>query len=429
MNGAGYVARSRCHSFRGRLRPALGFGSLILLLIAFSSRTSIALDWYRWRGPDLNGISKETGWNSVWPKEGPPQLWKASVGQGYSAVSVSQGRLYTMGVVETQETVWCLDARTGTEIWKQSYPYLFEPKYYEGGSSATPTVDGESVYTLGQTGELNCFEAATGKIVWSKNIKAELGLKVGDWGFAGSPLVQDDLLILNVGSFGTAVAKATGKLVWTTGREATGYSSPVPFTIHGQRGVALFAARAVVGVDVKTGQELWRYPWKTDYDVNVADPIITGDRVFISSGYKRGCALLEISGGRPSVIWENKNLRNHVNSSVLLDGQLYGVDDDADKQPLLRCVELATGEVRWTFKDFSCSALMAADGKLIVMGGKGELMLVQATPAACQVLAKAQVLGGRCWTTPVLSNSRIYCRNSKGDLACLDVRAKQAAAE
>jgi outer membrane protein assembly factor BamB len=408
-----------------------------LLLAAFGclggvGQSAVAsFDWYRWRGPELNGISKETGWLATWPKEGPKQLWKAAVGQGYSSVSVSHGRLYTMGVVgnadeikDGQETVSCLHAETGATIWKKNYPYAFEPKYYDGGSSATPTVDGNRVFTFGQNGTLNCFDAASGEIVWSKNIQKDLGCSVGAWGFASSPLVQDNLLILNAASAGTAVDKATGKVVWTTGKDANGYSSPVPFTMGGRRGVALFVARAVVGVDVQTGQELWRHPWKTDYDVNAADPIIEGDQVFISSGYKRGAALFKITDGKTSVVWENKNMRNHVNSCVLLDGCLYGPDDDMDRAPYLRCVELKTGEIKWTFKDFPCSASIAADGKLIVQGAKGELMVAEAKPDACKVVSKAQVLGGRCWTTPVLSNGRIYARNSQGDLACLDVRGK-----
>ena len=413
----------------GRLiRCGLAWLALALLSVpGFAAN----FDWYRWRGPDLNGISRETGWLATWPKEGPKPLWKAAVGQGYSSMSVSRGRLYTMGVVggaaeikQGQETVWCLDAETGAVLWKRSYPYAFEPKYYDGGSSATPTVDGNRVFTLGQNGTLNCFDDARGDIVWTKHLPKDLGCSVGTWGFASSPLVQDKLLILNAGSAGTALDKTTGKVVWATGPAAHGYSSAVPFTMHGRRGVALFAARAVVGVDLENGRELWRHPWKTDYDVNAADPIIVGDQVFISSGYQRGAALLRITDGRAAVLWEHKDMRNHVNSCVLLEGHLYGPDDDVDRAPYLRCLEFKTGQSRWIFKDFPCSAVMAAEGKLIVQGARGELMVAEARPDTCRVLSKAQVLGGRCWTTPVLSNGRLYARNAKGDLVCLDVRRK-----
>ena len=391
------------------------------------------IDWYRWRGPDCNGISRESGWLTNWPDAGPPVLWKAQVGQGYSSVTISQGRLYTMGVVGGddklrggQETVWCLDAQTGAVLWQQSYPYDFEPKYYDGGSSATPTVDGNRVFTLGQNGTINCFDAVSGAVVWRRHLPRELGCKVPTWGFASSPLVQGDLLILNVGSAGTALDKATGRTVWTSGSDPAGYSSAVPYQHRGQAAVALFGQRAAVGVAVKTGQLLWSFPWKTEWDVNAADPIVQGDTVFISSGYQHGAALLRLDGSKPTVLWENKAMRNHVNSSVLIDGYLYGPDDDVDRTPLLRCVEWKTGAVRWTFKDFPCSALMAADGKLIVQGSRGEIIIVQARPDVCTVLAKAQPLAGRCWTTPVLSQGRLYCRNSKGELVCLDLRKPEA---
>lgn len=390
------------------------------------------VDWYRWRGPDCNGLSRESGWLTNWPADGPRMLWKAVVGQGYSSVSVSQGRLYTMGVLGGdgklrggRETVWCLDAQTGAVLWQHSYPYDFEPKYYDGGSSATPTVDGNRVFTLGQNGTVNCLDALSGELIWTRQLARELGCKVPTWGFASSPLVQGDLLIVNVGSAGTALDKATGKVVWSSGTEPAGYSSAVPYRHGGQAAVALCVHRAAVGVAVQTGRLLWSFPWKTEWDVNAADPIVTNDLVFISSGYQRGAALLRLDGAQPSLVWENKAMRNHVNSSVLTDGFLYGPDDDVDRTPLLRCVELATGTVRWTFKDVPCSALMAADGKLIAQGTRGEVFIVEARPDACRVLAKAKPLEGRCWTTPVLSQGRLYCRNSKGELVCLDVRAPE----
>ncbi len=383
------------------------------------------VDWYRWRGPDLNGVSKETGWFSPWPQAGPRQLWKAAVGQGYSSVSVSQGRLYTMGVVDGKETVWCLDANTGAVLWKHSYPYVFQPHYYDGGSSVTPTVDGKQIFTLGQSGELFCFDAATGKVVWSKNIQQQLQVRRGEWGFAGSPLVEGKLLILNVGSFGAAVDKATGQVVWVTGKEANGYSSAVPFTSGARRGVALLTAKAVVGVEAATGKELWRHPWKTEWDINVADPIIDGDQVFVSSSYGSGGALIQFGAQPPKVLWQTKEMQNHFNSCVLLDGHLYGVNGEAGKFADLKCLDWKTGAVKWTAKGLGMGALMAAEGKLIILSEKGELVIAAATPEAFKPLARAQVLGGKCWTTPVLSHARIYARNSRGDLVCVESRGAE----
>lgn len=165
---------------------------------------------------------------------------------------------------------------------------------------------------------------------------------------------------------------------------------------------------------MKDGVELWRYPWKTRYDANVADPIISDGKIFISAGYELGAALLDVSGGRPKLVWENKNMCNHFNSCVLLSGFLYGFDGDAGKATTtLKCLEMATGNVKWAEKT-GIGGLMAADGELIVLTEKGELMVAVATPDGFKPISRAQVLGGKCWPTPVLANGQIFCRNAKG---------------
>jgi outer membrane protein assembly factor BamB len=180
----------------------------------------------------------------------------------------------------------------------------------------------------------------------------------------------------------------------------------------------------VAAVRLKDGKELWRYPWKTGWDVNAADPIISGGKIFISSGYNHGGALLDVSGGKPKLLWENKNMRNHFNSCVLLAGFLYGFDGDAGQETTtLKCLELLSGTVKWAEK-IGIGGLMAADGKLIVLSEKGELMVVEATPEKFKSISRAQALDGKCWTTPVLANGNIFCRNAKGDLICLDVSGK-----
>ena len=381
-------------------------------------------DWPCLHGPDHNNISQEKGWLGTWPGEGPRQLWKASVGGGFSSVSVAAGRLYTMGVVAGRETVWCLDAASGAEIWKHSYLYLFKPQYYEGGSSVTPTVDGDAAYSLGQAGELLCFEAATGNIRWSRHLAKDFGLGVPTWGFAGSPCVQGDLLILNAGSRGTAVEKASGKLAWNNGKGAAGYSTAVPFFMAGEKAAALFCAREVVGVEVKSGRVLWAYPWKTEYDANIADPVLRDGRAFISSTYKSGSALVQFDPGPAREVWRCKEMESHFNSAVLLDGFLYGVDGEAFKAAAFKCLDWQTGEVKWTYKGLGLGGVTAAEGRLIILGEKGELVVAPASPSGFEPVARAQVLGGKCWTSPVLCNGRIYCRNSKGDLICVDARGR-----
>ncbi|MEO8428987.1 MAG: PQQ-binding-like beta-propeller repeat protein [Verrucomicrobiota bacterium] len=403
-------------------RSAFEIGLAILLVHTLTSRV-VAEDWFRWRGPNLDGISTEKSWSTAWAKEGPKQLWRASVGTGFSSVSVSKGRVFTLGNQNETDTVYCIDANTGASGWTNSYPCPLDPQYYEGGPHSTPAVDGDFVYTLSKRGHLFCFEAANGKIVWQTNLLEQLGVIKPRWGFAGSPLVEGNLLLLNVGNAGTAVDKKTGKLVWTSGKEPAGYSTPMPMTVGGQRCVLIFAAKALVAVRISDGHELWRHEWLTRWDINNADPIVAGDKVFVSS-FDQGGALLQVGAGIPQVVWQNKQMKNHFNSCVLVGGHLYGIDGNSDQpaEIAFRCLDFQTGEVKWSHKGFGLGALMAADGKLIILGDKGELVVAEASPAGFKPLAHAQVLGGKCWTTPVLANGKIYCRNAKGDLVCLDVK-------
>jgi outer membrane protein assembly factor BamB len=395
---------------------ALFSAAILLGLSVFSAN---AIDWFRWRGPDLDGISKETGWLTTWPKEGPKQLWKASVGIGFSSMSVSDGRIYTMGNEKDIETVFCFDASTGELRWKHSYACPIDPHVYEGGPNATPTVDGKTVYTFSRKGHLFAFDAGTGKVIWSKNVHDELGLKIPEWGLSGSVLVEGNLLIINAGVAGTALDKTTGKVVWTSSKESAGYSTPVPFNQGPQRAVALFSTTELEAVTAADGKLLWKFPWKTKYGVNAADPIINGDKFFISSGYNEGCALVQIRSNKAAVLWQNKNMRNHFNSSVLIQGNIYGFDESD-----LKCLDWSSGAVKWAEGGLGKGSLMAADGKLIVLGEKGMLVVADASPAGFKPISHAQVLGGKCWTTPVLSNGKIYCRNARGDLVCVDVSGK-----
>ena len=226
----------------------------------------------------------------------------------------------------------------------------------------------------------------------------------------------------NVGSAGTAVDKATGKMVWTSGKTPAGYSSMVPFTSAGVRCLAFMVQKAVVVVEARTGKELARQAWETTYDTNCADPVMNnGDQLFISS-YDRGGALLRFADGKFSPGWKDWTMHNHINGSVLLHGHLFGINGQAMKKGDLRCVDFQTGEIKWVQPGIGIGSLMAADNKLIILSEKGELIIAEASSEAFQPLARAQVLGGKCWTVPVLSQGRIYCRNAKGDLVCLDVR-------
>jgi outer membrane protein assembly factor BamB len=408
---------------RNRAKP---FQVALATLVA-TSIPLFAADWPRYRGPNLDGVSAETAWSSDWPKAGPPQLWRASLGTGASSVAINAGRLYTMGNINDTDIVYCLDAATGREIWRHSYRCPLEKRQFEGGPAATPTVDGERVYTLSHDGDLFCLNAATGQVIWRKQIQHDFGGSRPRWGYAGSPLIEGDMVIVDAGGAGSstlALNKLDGRLVWKSGNDDAGYASPIAYTAGGDtRVVVLFKARALVGKNAASGAELWRHPWQTAYDVNAPTPIVAGNLIFITSGYNTGCAVIELRDGRPVERWRNRAIASQFNSAVLRDGHVYGIDGNTPRGDLV-CVELATGEEKWRQGGFGCGSLKLAGQRLIVLGERGELFAARADSTGYNELARAQVLGGRCWVVPVLSGGRLYCKNNQGELVCLDVSDK-----
>jgi outer membrane protein assembly factor BamB len=264
-----------------------------------------AADWPNWRGPKHDGISSETNWKSEWSGE-PKVLWEAEVGLGFSSFVVAGGRVLTTGHEEGKDTIFCLDAASGKTVWKHSYAADLGDKYYEGGTSATPTIDGERAYHLSRWGDLFCFDAASGKVVWEKNVQRETEANIPDWGFAGAPLVQGKRLILNVGKAGMAVDKANGKILWKSDADTAGYSTPYPMKWNGKDLAVIGSARSYIAVEVDTGAPAWEHEWPTRYGVNAADPILNGSQLFISSGYNKGCTVLKLTDRGPEKVWENK---------------------------------------------------------------------------------------------------------------------------
>lgn len=387
------------------------------------STATFAADWPQWRGPDRNGTTAESGWAGEWKGE-PAVAWKANVGLGHSSIVVSKGKACTAGHAEEKDTVLCFDAVTGKELWKHSYPAELGDKYYEGGTTGTPTFDGDRLYWLSRWGDVFCFEAGSGKIVWSKNVAQETGAKIPSWGFTGAPLVHENLLVLNVGEAGLALDKSTGAIVWKSAANDAGYSTPLLVERGGASLALLGSEKSYLAVDLKTGKEAWRFKWLTQYGVNAADPVVHGDHVFISSGYGKGAALLKLGAGEPQEVWKSKVLRTQLNPAVLHEGHLYGVDGDTTQAAALKCVEFATGTEKWAHPGFGSGGLVIAEGKLIALSQSGELMIAPASSTEFKPAARAQVLGPKCWTAPVLANGLVYCRNSRGDVVAVDLRKK-----
>ena len=396
-----------------------------LVLILFSS-VVFAEDWPHFRGPTRNGVSAEKGWRSEWTGEAPV-AWKAQVGLGFSSVVVADGRAATAGHADGKDTVFCFDAATGKLLWKHSYAAELGDKFFEGGTTGTPTWDGARLYWLSRWGDLMCFEADSGKVVWQKNIQKETEAPGPMWGFTGAPLVSGvagNLLVLNVGEAGVGVDKNDGKVVWKSAPKDAGYSTPLPFEFGGAKLVMFGNGTNYLAVDPMTGKEAWRFRWVTQYGVNAADPIMSGDRVFISTGYSKGGTLLQLGADEPKQLWKTKVLRTQLNAAVLHDRHLYGVDGDTTEKGSLKCIEFATGVEMWSRPGFGNGGVIIADGKLIALSGDGELSIAPASPSGFKPTAHAKVLGPKCWTAPVLANGLVFCRNSRGEIAVIDLRAR-----
>jgi outer membrane protein assembly factor BamB len=380
--------------------------------------TAYGADWARWRGPEGTGISLETQWNPKALEGGAKIAWQADIGMGYASFSVAGGRAYMMGNRNDEDIVLCLDAKDGGEIWRHAYACKAQG---HGGTRATPVVDVGRVYTLSRDGQAFCLDAATGAVVWRRNIVSEESLPVPTWGLAGSPLVLGEKVFLNAGRHGMALDKATGKTLWVSDKENSGYSTPVPFRLGDRDFLAVFGAKAVYGVDPATGAVAWQYPWETAYDVNATDPIFHEGRLFISSGYDRGCALLDLTGDSPRSVWENKTIRGQFSTAVLRDGYLYGLDGNTGKG-ILRCIEWETGGEKWA-ADIGFGSLILAGDKLIVLNERGVLTIAEASPKAFDKVSSAQIVDGRdFWTPPAFADGRLYVRNHEGTAVCVDLR-------
>ena len=293
-----------------------------ILLVPALILSAYASDWSRWRGPDANGISAESDWRPQALAAAPRLKWKTNLGVGHSSVSIAGKRLYTMGNVGGSDTVYCFDAETGKLAWR--FPYACPPGNFSG-PRATPTLDGGLLYTLSRKGDALCLDAETGKPKWAKDLIREFKAQPTDYGLCGSPLIVGELVIYNALDCGVALNKMTGEKIWASAEGAGGYATPVFFKGPAGDRVAIFGAKSLNVVDPASGKKLQSHPWTTQFDVNAADPAFFDEKLFITSAWERGCALLDVSGGSAKVLWENKNLRGHLASPIYLDGCLYGI--------------------------------------------------------------------------------------------------------
>jgi outer membrane protein assembly factor BamB len=387
-------------------------------------RQAAAGDWPRWLGPHGDGVSQETDWSSEWVEDGPAILWEKNVGLGYSSVAVVGDRLYTMGNFDKkEEVVVCLDASSGERIWEQRYPGGLVAHLHQGGTGATPTISDGMIFTLGREGQLRGANAESGDLVWEKDVRKELNVNLPEWGFTCSPLALGDVVIVDAGPT-AAFARDSGELVWKTTNFAAGYGTPTAFLSGDEPLLAVLNNDYLMVVSPKDGSIRAKIAWETQYDTNATTPIARGDEIFISTGYNRGCALLKFADNRLDFVYENREMRNHFNNCVFHDGYLYGIDGQShsSRNCKLVCMRWTDGEVAWSKRGYGCGSVTLAGDRLIVLSEDGRLAIGPASPDGFTPTAEAQVLDGTCWTAPVLSHGRIYCRGAQGRLVCVDVR-------
>ncbi|OWK35677.1 PQQ-binding-like beta-propeller repeat protein [Fimbriiglobus ruber] len=444
VGGYFFARQYKPHWFDSEGESATELAALKTAALAPAPPAAPDAGWPQWFGPNRDGRAPVGPLQTDWDAHPPQKVWSVPCGGGYSSVSVANDRAYVTDyqAAEGVERVVCLDAATGDTRWTYSAAadYSAMKTGYAAGPRAAPLVHAGRVYALGAAGALVCLEEPTGagaepRAVWAKHFVRDFGASVPTWGFASSPLLEGDTIIVQPGGkAGSVVAfdRDTGDIRWKAGTDPTGYSSPVAMTGAGVRQIIAMTGRSVFGLRPADGKVIWSAPWATQFDGNIATPVVAGDYVFLSSGYAKGCALWHLTpagegGVAASQVYFRKArvMQNHHSTCVTQDGFLYGFDSS-----LLRCVELRQGEVKedWIARDAAGAAiqkgcLILADKHLIGLTESGTLFLADADPEEFHFRGAVRhaLADPECWALPVLVDGRIYLRD-KEKIVCYDAR-------
>ena len=402
---------------------------LLALMPLTIGNTAAEAEWPQWRGPLRNGISSETGLLKQWPANGPTTVWAISnLGEGYGSLAVKADRIYVQGTSGAASAVFCLNRADGKTIWTTSLgPMLKQNK--GNGPRSTPTLDGDRLYVLTENGDLACLRQRDGSALWRKNILKDYGGENPGWLISESPLVDGNRLIVSPGGSQAGVValdKMTGKEIWRVKElsDTTGYASCIAADVGGVRAIMNFTANAAVGVRANDGKLMWRYNRAANRTANCTTPVYADNKVFFSSAYGTGGALLNLSVANGEVqaqeAYFTRDMMNHHGGMVLVNGYLYGFSND-----ILTCLEFSTGKVMWKDRSVGKGSVAYADGMLYLLGEKQRVGLAEATPKGYVEKGRfaIQDLGWDSWAHPVIVGGKLYIRN-QNTLTAYDVKAK-----
>jgi len=400
--------------------------ALILATVTLRAQ-SASFDWPQWGGPDRNGVSKETGLLKQWPRSGPTVAWSATmVGAGYGSVAVVGDRVFVQGMRNRQSVVTSLNRANGMMAWVRVIgPAVDNDR--GPGPRGTPSIDGDRLYALTENGDLACLRVADGTVVWQRNILKEFGGNNIGWLISESPLVDGNVVIVTPGGRGAgmvALEKMTGKTVWASKElsDEAGYASPIVADVQGVRTVMTLTSDAAVGVRASDGKLMWRYTQVANRTANITTPVYADNKVFFSSAYGTGGALLGLRASgqeiRAQEIYFTREMQNHHGGVVLVNGYLYGFNNS-----ILTCLEFATGKPMWRDRSVGKGSIAYADGNLYILSEDHVVGLAEATPAGYREKGRFSIQdqGLPSWSHPVVSGGRLYIRN-QSTLASYDVR-------
>lgn len=401
-----------------------------LTLVPFAdAQSTSSTDWPQWRGPNRNGISQESGLMKQWPASGPSRVWMTSnLGAGFGSIAVKDDRIYVQGLQGRASMVSSLNRDDGQVVWSKVIGTGLNNERGPG-PRGTPTIDGDLLYVLTENGDLACLRIQDGTRVWQRNILADFGGRNISYLISESPLVDGNMVIVTPGGRNAGIValdKMSGETVWTSEElsDEAGYASVIAADVQGVRTLMTLTGENGVGIRASDGKLMWEYSRVTNRIANVATPIFHDDKVFYSSSYGTGGALLGLTAEAGEVsaeeIYFTRNLQNHHGGLVLIDGYLYGYHNS-----ILTCLEFATGNVMWRDRSIGKGSLTYADGNLYLFSENNVVGLAEATPSGYREKGRFEVAyqGLLSWAHPVVSSGRLYIRN-QGTLASYDVRAR-----